>query len=80
MGGNFQQQIDNLPFHTYQENSETHIKNSLEITLNQNECINLMDLGFMTFITFQSSNLVRLTCFQSVSNTSPSLDGKWNNS
>lgn len=80
MEGNFQQQIDDLPFHTYQENGETHIKNSLEFTINQNECICLMDSGFMTFITFQSSDLVRLTRFQSISNISPSLSGKWNNS
>ncbi|CAN5193157.1 hypothetical protein BH20ACI1_BH20ACI1_00930 [soil metagenome] len=80
MQSNFQQQIDDLPFHTYQENGETIIKNSLEFTFNQNECINLMDSGFMTFITFQTSDLVRLTRFQSISKISPSLNGKWNNS
>ncbi len=80
MEGNFQQQINDLPFYTYQENGETHVKNSLEFTFNQSECINLIDSGFMTFITFQSSDLVRLTRFQSISNISPSLNGKWSNS
>ena len=75
MADNFQFQIDDLPFFTYQENNQINIQNSLEFTLNQNECINLMDLGIMTFIAFQNSDFIRLTRFQSISNTSFPLNG-----
>ncbi len=77
INNNFQLQIDDLPFHNYTENGETYIQNSLELTLNQKECISFMDLGFMTFISFQNSDFIRLTRFQSISKASPFLNGKW---
>lgn len=77
MSRKFLFQIDDLPFYTFEENGETHVQYSLEFALNQKECINFMDLGFMTFISFQNSDFVRLVRFQSISNSSPTLNGRW---
>ena len=77
MAENFQLQIDNLPYYSYQENDNSFVLNSLEYSFNQKECISLIDSGFMTFISFQNSDYIRLTRFQSISKIVPSLNGKW---
>ncbi|MGI8640143.1 MAG: type VI secretion system contractile sheath domain-containing protein [Pyrinomonadaceae bacterium] len=78
MENRFQNQIDNLPFHIYQEDDETPIKKSMEVVLTQKVCLDLLELGIMPFISFQNSDIIRLPRFQSISLSVPFLSGKWN--
>ena len=75
MSNNLQTQIYDLPFYTSQIDGETILTPSLEYIFNQNECMNIMELGIIPFITFQNTDLIRLTGFQSISNDSRSLKG-----
>ncbi len=76
----FQHQIDNLPFHIYQDNGDTLTKKSMEVVLTQKVCLDLLELGIMPFISFQNSDIIHLPRFQSISLSVPFLKGKWNNS
>ncbi len=79
MKDNFHLQIDDLPFYLYEKNTDIHLQNSLEFSLNQKNCIDLIDFGFMPFLSFKDSDVVRLSRFQSISKNSSSLKGGWNN-
>ncbi len=79
MENKFRHQIDDLPFHIYQENGDTPIKKSMEVVLTTKVCSELLELGIMPIISFQNSDIIRLPRFQSISLSVPFLSGKWNN-
>ncbi len=77
MGMHLQRQIDDLPIHIFKaENLQQ--KRVLSVNLNQNSCLNLLELGIMPLIAFQDSDAVRLARFQSISEPFSLLKGKWN--
>ncbi len=71
-------EIENLPMHIYQEDSETKTKPCAEIVLTEGMLENLLDSGLMPLISFRDSEKVRLARFQPVSSLSTNLSGKWN--
>ena len=77
MGMQPQRQIDDLPIHIFKaENIQQ--KKVLSVNLNQNSCLNLLELGIMPLIAFHDSDAIRLARFQSISDPFSMLKGKWN--
>jgi len=77
MGSRLEQEIGDLPTHTYTDGFETITKSSVEIALTRTDCEKLMELGLMPLISFKDSDRVRLAGFQSVANPVSRLMGKW---
>ena len=75
---NPQYQIEDLPYFVFQKDGDNYFQHSLKIIFNQKNAAKLMDLGFMTFISFKDSDFIRLARFQSISNSTSFLKGKWN--
>jgi type VI secretion system protein ImpC len=77
MGQSLVQDIDNLPFHLYQDNGETKTKPGSEVVLTEVACQIILEQGLMPLISFHNSDVVRLARFQSAAFPPTFLRGRW---
>jgi type VI secretion system protein ImpC len=70
-------EIQSLPLHTYQKDSESLVKPCAETLLSEKAAERLLDQGLMPLLSFQGRDVVRLARFQSVANPLKPLAGRW---
>lgn len=75
MGRALKQDIEGLPVHVYKDGTETVYKPCSEVLLTDIAFQKLMDFGFMPLITYKNSDRIKLTRFQSISDTA--LKAMW---
>lgn len=74
---NLVQNFDGMPLFYYQEDSETKVKPSAEITMTQANAETLIEQGLMPLISFKDTDRVRIGRFQSIAFSESMLKGKW---
>lgn len=78
MGNHLEQDVENLPFHIYSDETEKMLKPCAEIIFSQSIYDRLMDFGLMPLISYRNTDRVKLARFQSIIHPVSTLIGKWN--
>jgi type VI secretion system protein ImpC len=71
------QQIDDLPFHTFKLGGETRAQPPAEVLLIDNDCELLGQQGLMAFRAFKDRDSLRLAGFRSIAEPPTALSGRW---
>ncbi|HWB84987.1 MAG TPA: type VI secretion system contractile sheath large subunit [Bryobacteraceae bacterium] len=69
--------IEGLPLHLYRKDGDAVVKPCAELLLTMKEVEAILDRGVMPLISFRDTDRVRLARFQSMSEPSAPLAGKW---
>ena len=74
---NLFQDIEGLPFHLSQQDGETKIKSSAEVTMSQSNYETVVEQGFIPLISYKNADKVKIDRFQSIAYPPLILKGKW---
>lgn len=78
MGDHLLREINDLPMHIYQENSETNTKPCAEVVITEALSEKLLEQGLMPLLSYRDTDRVRLARFQAISSPLKNLNAKWN--
>ncbi|MGD9560735.1 MAG: type VI secretion system contractile sheath large subunit [Pyrinomonadaceae bacterium] len=76
-GQQFMTDVGGLPLHMYKRDGQTVYQPCAEVQLSQNAAELLADHGIMPIVSFKNTDQVRLLRFQSISESAPTLKGRW---
>ena len=71
-------EIDDLPFHVYEENGEKTAKACAEIYLTERAAEAMLNMGLMPLVSYRNRNAARVLRFQSIAEPAGALAGAWN--
>ncbi len=77
MAENIAREIDGLPIHIYQENSETKSKPCAEIPMTEAGVQKMIDNGIIPLVSFRDSDKIRVASFQSIALSKERIRGRW---
>ena len=70
-------QVDGLPLHVYKEDGEARLLPCAEVLLSERAMGKILDKGFMPLLSMKNTDAVRLARFQSLSDPTTYLAGRW---
>jgi type VI secretion system protein ImpC len=76
-GSRFVTDIDSLPLHMYKKDGQTVYQPCAEVQLSQNAAERIAEYGIMPIVSFKNMDQIRLVSFRSISDTAPTLKGRW---
>jgi type VI secretion system protein ImpC len=76
-GQQFAADADGLPLHMYKKDGQSVYQPCAEVQLSQNAAEKLAEYGVMPIVSFKNMDQIRLIRFQSISDSAPSLKGRW---
>ena len=74
---NLFQDIEGLPMHIYQDETESKTKPCAEILMTQNNCERIIEQGLIPLISFKDTDKIRLGRLQSIAHPFSVLRGRW---
>lgn len=78
MGQRLIQDIEGLPVHVYESDSETIFKPCAEIQMTDKGVLKLMEYGLMPLVSYRATDRIKLARFQSIADPDTGLHGQWN--
>lgn len=76
-GQQFMTDVQGLPLHMFKRDGQSVYQPCAEVQLSQNAAEKLAEHGLMPIVSFKNMDQIRLIRFQSISDSSPSLKGRW---
>lgn len=77
MADNIAREIDGLPMHVYEEDSETKTKPCAEIPMTETSVQKMVDNGIIPIVSFRDSDRIRVASFQSIALSDERIRGRW---